>query len=237
MDIQDINGAKEIIRKYLSAMTESFSVGWNFSPEQSIYNKLRRSNKYNAAVAPALRILIAEGKFRNNDGNAELTLEGFNWLHGGGDQRFSENKGVDGMKTKNVFIVHGHNRALKEEVVNFINSLFLIPIVLYEQPNKGRTIIEKFEDHSNVGFAVILFTPDDMGCGNGSRNYKPRARQNVILETGYFIGKMGRNRMCVLFDEKVDLPSDIHGIGYTPLDSAGKWKDELRKELSAAGLI
>jgi len=95
-------------------------------------------------------------------------------------------------QSKEIFIVHGHDEAAKQEVARFIEKLGLHAIILHEQPDQGRTIIEKFEHHSDVGFAVVLLTPDDEGHPkNEPAKAKPRARQNVVLELGHFIGIFG----------------------------------------------
>lgn len=137
-----------------------------------------------------------------------------------------------------VFIVHGHDDSALYQVKDVISQLDLKPIVLREQPNQGRTIIEKFEANSDVGFAIVLMTKDDMGASLESAEagkYRPRARQNVILELGYFSAKLGRSLTCVLKESGVEEPSDILGVVYTEIDSAGAWKLVLGKELRAAG--
>lgn len=155
-----------------------------------------------------------------------------------------ENSGVEksnyiAMKMGNdVFVVHGHDEATKEAVARFIERIGAKVIILHEQPNAGKTIIEKFEAYTDVGFAVVLLTPDDVGTSkltNGKS--KPRARQNVIFELGYFIGKLGRNRVCALHKEEIELPSDIDGLLYVPMDSSGAWRLTLAREIKHAGLI
>jgi predicted nucleotide-binding protein len=137
---------------------------------------------------------------------------------------------------QDIFIVHGHDEAAKESVSRFIEKLGFRTTILHEQPNAGRTIIEKFEEHSNVAFAVILLTPDDIGAAyDRAAEGKPRARQNVILELGYFIAKLGRQRVCALYKEEVELPSDIYGLLYIPLDAAGAWRLSLAREMKHAG--
>lgn len=135
-----------------------------------------------------------------------------------------------------IFIVHGRDEAAKEASARFLEKLGLQPIILHEQPNIGRTIIEKFEAYADVGYAIILLTPDDMG---GLASEKPelnlRARQNVVFELGYFIGKLGRKRVCALYREDVELPSDFHGVLYVSLDNGDAWKFHLAKELKAIG--
>lgn len=136
---------------------------------------------------------------------------------------------------KQVFIVHGHNESIKLNVARTLEKLGLIPIILHEQPNEGRTIIEKFEKHSKVGFAVVLLTDDDEGKSKTTLDLQLRARQNVILELGYFIGKLGRERVVPLYMNDVELPSDLYGLVYVPIDSTDSWKFALVKELRAAG--
>ena len=109
------------------------------------------------------------------------------------------------------------------------------PIILHEQADSGRTIIEKFEAHaSDAGFAVILLTADDVGKAKDGTRESARARQNVILEFGFFIGRLGRSRVVALYEHGVELPSDILGVLYKPL--AGNWHTELARELQVAGI-
>lgn len=135
-----------------------------------------------------------------------------------------------------VFIVHGHEHGVKEEVARFIEKLGLEPIILHEQPNKGRTIIEKFEDYADVHFAIVLLMGDDFGkAKDGSKDLRLRVRQNVILELGYFLGKLGRDKVCAVYENGVEIPSDYSGVLFVPLDKSGKWKFDVVKELKAAG--
>jgi predicted nucleotide-binding protein len=134
-----------------------------------------------------------------------------------------------------IFLVHGHEEAALHETARFLEKLEQEVIVLREQPNKGRTIIQKFEDYADVGFAVVLLTGDDIGGSAKDTVQKPRARQNVIFEMGYFIGRLGRDRVCVLYSPGVEIPSDYTGVLYQELDSKGSWRLELARELKAAG--
>jgi len=135
-----------------------------------------------------------------------------------------------------VFVVHGHDDALRSEVCRLLEKLGLNPIVLFEQPDKGRTVIEKFEQHANVGYAVVLLTPDDEGGLRGEEKLTNRARQNVIFELGFFYGKLGRKNVCAILKEGLEFPSDINGVIYKRADHAGAWRLELAKEMKAAGL-
>lgn len=137
-----------------------------------------------------------------------------------------------------VFVVHGHSEASKQQVSRFLEAATdLEPVILHEQANSGRTIIEKFEDHaSRAAFSVVLLTGDDEGGIRGSGERRPRARQNVVFELGFFVAALGRSKVAVLYEEDVELPSDMSGVLYTPLDAGGAWKLALGKELRAAGL-
>jgi len=140
------------------------------------------------------------------------------------------------VETRNIFLVHGHDEAVTGAVARFLEKLDLHPIILHEQPNLGRTIIEKFEAHADVGFAVVLLTPDDVGGLASTGKLNPRARQNVILELGYFIGRLGRAKVCAVYVEGVEIPSDIHGVLFVPYDSGGGWRLRLASEIRAAGI-
>jgi hypothetical protein len=138
--------------------------------------------------------------------------------------------------SRKVFVVHGANKDARAETTEFLRRLQLEPIVLMEQPDGGRTIIEKFEQSSDVNFVVVLLTDDDVGGPKGG-DQRPRARQNVVMELGYFIGYFrSRARICVLKRGDVEEPSDLHGVVYTDMDSGGGWKLKLARELNHAGV-
>src|SRR5260370_22453937 len=119
---------------------------------------------------------------------------------------------------RSVFIVHGRDEGRKEAVARFLNTLDLKPVILHEQASRGRTLIEKFEAHADVSFAVVILTGDDSGGPTGSESLRPRGRQNVVFELGYFVGRLGRKKVCTLYEEGVEIPSDFSGIVYVPLD-------------------
>lgn len=138
---------------------------------------------------------------------------------------------------REVFVVHGHDTELLLKVKEFLCKLDLNPVVLREQPNQGKTIIEKFESYADVGYAIALLTSDDKVIADDEkRSVEYRARQNVILELGYFMGKLGRSRVAVLCDKNVARPGDIDGMVYTITESDGDWQLGLAKELKASGL-
>jgi len=142
-----------------------------------------------------------------------------------------------------IFVVHGHDHMLKTEVENFLNDIGLEPIVLHKKPDEGQTIIEKFEKHSDVGYAFILLTPDEIAytidqdnLNDDKRKKEKRARPNVIFEFGYFVGRLGRKKVCCLYKSDVELPSDLSGLLYKKIDtSINAQAYDIIKELKAAG--
>jgi predicted nucleotide-binding protein len=137
---------------------------------------------------------------------------------------------------KRIFVVHGHDGATKLEVTDFLHRLTgERQVILHEQADRGRTIIEKFEDHAEeAGFAVVILTGDDEGRAKGTKQFRSRARQNVVLELGFFIGHLGRDHVVALLEGGVEVPSDLHGVLYKEL--SGNWQMELVDELRAAGI-
>lgn len=131
-----------------------------------------------------------------------------------------------------VFIVHGHDGELKEAVARVIERQGIKPIILSEQVNRGATIIEKIEVNSNVNGAICLFTSDDLGRAKKESTDNPRARQNVVFEAGYFVGKLGRENVILISDGNIELPSDLQGVVYS---NKSDWKINVLKELKAIG--
>ncbi|PHS03563.1 MAG: nucleotide-binding protein [Kordia sp.] len=133
-----------------------------------------------------------------------------------------------------VFIVHGHDELIKTETARFIENLGLKPIILHEQASSGKTIIEKIEEYSNVGFGIVLYTPCDIGSKKGEEiQLKDRARQNVVFEHGYLIGKIGRKNVCALVKGNIETPNDISGVVYISFEN--EWRFNLAKELRNSG--
>ena len=135
------------------------------------------------------------------------------------------------VNSKSIFIVHGHDEHMKMAASNFVRKIGFNPIILHEQPDGGNTIIEKFQEYSDVAFAIILYSPDDE-----MKNDKKRARQNVVFEHGFFIGKFGRNRVVALMKDADDIekPSDLQGVLYKPFDT--NWELAVAKEMKHSGL-
>jgi predicted nucleotide-binding protein len=138
--------------------------------------------------------------------------------------------------TNKAFVVHGHDDAARESVARFLETLGIEAVILHEKATEGRTVVEKLEHYSDVDFAVVLLTPDDVGASKREpNNLQPRARQNVVIELGYFVGRLGRKKVCTLFKGPLELPSDYLGVVYVPLDDGGGWRLQLAKELRGAG--
>jgi predicted nucleotide-binding protein len=141
-------------------------------------------------------------------------------------------------ESRKVFVVHGRDEIGLRLVAKLASEWGLMPVILRDEPNSGRSIIEKFLDYSDVTFAIVLLTPDDVGrlSADLTGTLMPRARQNVIMELGFFIGRLGRENVCVLCSEGIDVPSDYAGVGFVPFDTQGMWRAELARELRATGI-
>jgi predicted nucleotide-binding protein len=199
-----------------------------------------RVPNYEAQEAMEARRYLGEGKKRST----ELLKKAIQVLEddlqeisehnsaGASQQALSKSSGVFARK---VFIVHGHDSGVREAVARFLERIGFEAIILHERANQGRTVIEKVEAHGDAGFAVVLLTPDDEGRAKNGENLQPRARQNVLLELGYFIGKLSRQRVCTLKVGELEIPSDWRGVIDEPFDSNGGWKQTLARELQAAG--
>jgi predicted nucleotide-binding protein len=134
-----------------------------------------------------------------------------------------------------VFLVHGRDDAVKNEVALFLRAIGLEPIILHLRPSGGRHLLTKFRDESEgASFAVVLMTPDDEGGIAGAGANQPRARQNVVFELGFFIGKLGPANVAALLKADVEKPSDFDGIAYISFDVGGQWKTILARELHHA---
>ena len=135
-----------------------------------------------------------------------------------------------------VFIVHGHDDEAKTKVARFIEKLGFKPIILHEQASSSRTVIEKIEEYSNVGFGIVLYTPCDMGAKKAENlDLKNRARQNVVFEHGFLIGKIGRQNVCAMVKDDVETPNDISGVVYIKMENDEGWHLKLARELRSSG--
>ena len=135
-----------------------------------------------------------------------------------------------------VFIVHGHDELALEQAISFIKDIKLEPIVLKNQANLGNTIMEKLEEYSDVGFAIVLYTPCDIGASiQDKNNMKKRARQNVVFEHGYLIGRLGRENVCALVKGDIEKPNDISGLVYIELDNQKAWRFNIARDMKKLG--
>lgn len=158
----------------------------------------------------------------------------------GGELQGPDTGEVESPRGANVFVVHGAHVAWREQTARFLEQVLgedHRTVILHEQTNQGQTILEKLESAGQAArYAVVLLTGDDEGRRQGDDLLEPRARQNVVLELGYFLGVLGRRNVCVLYETGVELPSDIHGLVYVQLDESNGWQLSLFRELRAAGL-
>jgi len=207
------------------------------------------SGKYDSNVYLELNPITRSSIFGLGVVNVIATFDGIDTLKG----RWKSSNGTEGVftackfnesemitklpKNNSVFLVHGHDEGTKHSIARFLEKLGVKPVILQEQLNKGMTIIEKFQDFAKrAGFAVILMTPDDYGYPKGQEeNKKLRARQNVILELGYFTALLGRDKTMVLLKGDIEVPSDALGIAYERIDENSGWQISLAKELKEAG--
>ena len=149
-----------------------------------------------------------------------------------------EEETIRSSKTDNmVFVVNGHDEGAKQTVARFLEQCGFVAVILHEQADGGRTIIEKIEQYADVVFAIVLYTPCDIGREKNEKRGTPRARQNVVFEHGYLIAKLGRERVCALVKQGEQKPVDIAGVVYKPMDSAGAWKTEILREMKSAGVV
>jgi len=199
----------------------------NFVNAKNSYNQSEKERKF-----PSRRRKYIETELASKLGVLNAIKENLS--------SFQKNNSSEKKETKTnsnkIFIVHGRDDVAKLSVESFLTTLGLEPIILHKQANQGKTIIEKIEAHSDVDFAVVLLTPDDEGRLKGEEKLEARARQNVIFELGYFMGKLDRKYVCGLCKEGFELPSDYHGITYITMDKHDGWHNKLAKELKAAGI-
>lgn len=144
-------------------------------------------------------------------------------------------------ESRKIFVVYGHDDFAKIQLEALLRRWDLEPIILDQQASSGKTIIEKLEEFgSDVGYAIVLATPDDEGKAKTETNYKPRVRQNVVLELGMFLAKLGRDKVAILLKEEKDFekPSDIHGLIYLPFQNkVDEVSIDLIRELSRQGYV
>ncbi|MGR3970532.1 TIR domain-containing protein [Shewanella sp. 1180_01] len=145
-------------------------------------------------------------------------------------------KTIPEAKSKKVLIVHGHDGEVKYRTAEFLRRHGFDPIILHLNASKGDTIIQKLERLAkDVGYGVVLYTPDDMGETKAKANQhelQPRARQNVVFEHGYLMGLIGRPNVAAIVESYVEMPGDHDGVVYIP---SSNWEMDLLRELHGAG--
>jgi len=181
------------------------------------------------------RKYVAEGKVQS----VQILRAAINWLRDEIEDATDSSPAavpaqVSATLSQRIFVVHGHDEGARQTVARFIERIGFEAIILSEQANQGRTVIEKIEAQRDVGFAVVLLTPDDVG-GRDVNSLRSRARQNVLLELGYFIALLGRERVCTLAKGDLEIPTDFAGVVWEKLDDGGAWKSALARELKATG--
>ena len=234
----------------LGTATSQF-VRWKRSAQIAIENTfgensrhIREFTEVRFHTSTVIELIVAKQIYQEGLVKARIHLESMlkeienDWSEDGPPRPLFEAQEIPVQQMSNqVFVVHGRDDGAKNTVARFLESLDLEAVILHEQPNEGRTIVEKFEDFSDVGFAVILCTPDDVGgLATDRENLRPRPRQNVVLELGSFLGRLGRNRVCAVLEGDMEMPSDYSGVLYISLDDSESWKVILARELRAAGM-
>jgi predicted nucleotide-binding protein len=172
-----------------------------------------------------------------HDDNRDATNDGFLWSEAQQNSASCDHHERGNMTKPKVFLVHGRESGSKHEVARFLEKIGLDVVILHERAHKGRTLIVKFqEEGAGLVFAVVLMTGDDVGRLRTAApsDERPRARQNVVFELGFFIGRLGPERVCALIEPNVDKPSDLDGIAYVSFDDSSDWQRELARELKAA---
>lgn len=199
---------------------------------KQLVDKFREKIRGSGILVPMSR----KGIVQDNNYSKDITIEMQNsvkdMINSKSDIEHKEQQEV----SNDIFIVHGRNDSVKNDIARFIEKIELSAIILHEQPNLSATIIEKFEKFADVGYAIILYTADDIGALAGEKEMNPRARQNVLFEHGYFISKLGRKNVCAVVEENVEIPSDLSGVLFIPYDKDGLWKYKIAKEMKAAGI-
>jgi predicted nucleotide-binding protein len=220
-DLVDLHSSE--IKSKLNEFGEFLAGALGFEEAQIIFNVI---NQEKTPWFDKRDILVA--RFRGR-------LHSQEWMVAKPQQVIAVTPPISMPQNNKVFIVHGHDDAARESVARFLEKLGLTAVILHEQANSSLTVIEKLERNSDVKFAVVLLTPDDLGCKKeDSKNLVLRARQNVLIELGYFVGKLGRSNVCSLRVGETEIPSDFNGVVYTDYDKSGGWKLKLAQELITA---
>lgn len=242
LDLTEERLRTHFIEKY-EAGEAIFINGRTVRPDQIRRIKIWKNNQTSAQVRDAYnqRMMGNAGSgilnLRDPD-DAEIAMMGDDvtgdFIHGspGSIKRPAPSASAARGHGDRIFVIHGHDDAAKNKITRFLEKLGFKAIIFHEHASGGRTIIEKFEALADVDFAVAILTPDDKATSArdaSNSNLKPRARQNVVFEMGFFAGKLGRSHVCALVGEQVEKPSDYDGVVYIPLDQG--WEVPLAREL------
>ena len=234
-----IQQAEELLQKDVTNSSPEFEA-WNMKAERFLIHQFgEKSHEYKSFKEINFGCFVISGSNAHNqwvkachDGVRSAIAILNVYLEDFDEVNNSDKKTLQANSYDRVFIVHGHDGELKHSVARIIEKQGIDAVILLEQVNRGKTIIEKLEGNSDVGGAVCLFTADDVGRENSESHNSLRARQNVVLEAGYFLGKLGREHVVFLAYNWIEMPSDLSGIVYT---STNNWQFDLLKELKAMG--
>lgn len=247
-DLTDEQGLQDsIIKPYLFGSDFLFK-GVLLNSKKNEVRQLRvfRSNKMinecvqiaNSRIPRNVLMIYRKSDLLPYDGLVEECTSMINEIQKEVDYQIHQND--NNKKTKDydknsVFVVHGHDNEARLKIELFLKGLGLNPVILFKKSDEGDTIIEKFEKHSNVGFAIVLYTYCDDGKDKNEEKNHKRARQNVVFEHGYMIAKLGRSRVCALRKGEIELPGDYQGVIFKNMDDNDGWQLEIARELNAAG--
>ena len=244
LDKTDLSEIKEeIVIPYLKGEQFMFD-GYNLNQakvkriliKESVCSSVEYFERERIKCSPMLRMhFCPEHIVWNDEYTVDITKCVFEECKGSHQKDASKPK--ISMDKSKVFIVHGHDDAAKEAVARFVEKIGLEAIILHEQASSGKTIIEKIEEYTNVGFGIVLYTPCDVGALQGQEkdDLKPRARQNVVFEHGYLIGKIGRENVCALVKGDIETPNDISGVVYIKMEGEKEWKYKVADEMKESG--
>lgn len=223
----------------LELLKQSFSVEYNeyrkSYSEAGMFAGMRTITK-GARPIPQNEVENFKSNIRTKVKSLEKLLQKIPLLKSNIEDKANEQLIETNLDKTRVFIVHGHDEAAKSKAARFVEKLGLKAIILHEQASSSKTIIEKIEEYSDVGFGIILYTPCDIGGKNSKEPVlKSRARQNVIFEHGFLIGKIGRSNVCALVKGEVEIPNDISGVVYVDMDNGDAWSYSVARELKKSG--
>lgn len=245
--MQNRKSIEQLLREDIEQCESFLNNPNNIEEGKKLYTEI--TSRYDSLIkgfGDGLYQYYSETKFYDPDLSKDSLLHNLKVLHGrmityeATNYSVSTNTSLNNFDASNrkVFIVHGHDNEAKQELARTLEKGGFEAIILHEQPDSGKTIIEKIERFSDVNYAVVLYTECDKGRDKNTpvEQEQNRARQNVVFEHGYLIGKLGRDRVTALVKGEVETPGDISGVVYTKMDSAGAWKMQLGKNMKDVGI-